>query len=182
MHHRTLPLASPLLGRRACREHHFVNGVCAGSPLELIATLRRTRSPTKPGKTGRKLRMLEVRTSRQLDSYALLRMSASQSGGEDSAIQHSGRTEMTDKTVVMPEERHRMIAETAYFLAQERSFTGGDPVSDWIEAERRVDRQLSALAIARMLELLESGVATAARKLGALRRRVSTLAASARTD
>ena len=35
-----------------------------------------------------------------------------------------------------------MIAETAYFLAQERGFTGGDPVSDWIEAERRVDRQL----------------------------------------
>ena len=89
---------------------------------------------------------------------------------------------MTDKTVVMAEERHRLIAETAYFLAQERSFTGGDPVADWIEAERRVDRQLSALATARMLELLESGVATAARKLGVLRRRVSTLATSARTE
>jgi hypothetical protein len=75
-----------------------------------------------------------------------------------------------------------MIAETAYFLAQERGVTGGDPVSDWIEAERRVDQQLWALARARVVERLESGVATAAKKLGAVKRRASTLAASARTE
>jgi hypothetical protein len=85
-------------------------------------------------------------------------------------------------TLVTPEERHRMIAETAYFLAQERGFTGGDPVSDWIEAERRVDRQLWAVATARMVERLESGIPAAAKKLGALKRRVSTLAASARSE
>jgi len=89
---------------------------------------------------------------------------------------------MTGKKDVAAEERHRMIAETAYFLAHERGFTGGDPVSDWIEAERVVDRQLCALATARMLERLESGVATAGKNLGALKRRVSTLAASARTE
>lgn len=89
---------------------------------------------------------------------------------------------MIANTGITPEERHRMIAETAYFLAQERGFTGGDPVSDWIEAERRVDQQLWALATARLVERLESGVATAAQKLGALKRRVSTLAASARTE
>ena len=75
-----------------------------------------------------------------------------------------------------------MIAETAYFLAHERDFTAGDPVSDWIEAERRVDRQLCVRAAARMFERLESGVATAAKELGALKRRVSTLAATARTE
>jgi hypothetical protein len=89
---------------------------------------------------------------------------------------------MTGNVLVTPEERHRMIAETAYFLAQERGFTGGDPVSDWIEAECRVDRQLWAAATARMLERLESGVATVAKKVGALKRRVSTLTASARTE
>jgi len=89
---------------------------------------------------------------------------------------------MTSKIAVTPEERQRMIAETAYFLAQERGFTGGDPVSDWIEAERRVDRQLWAIAAARMVQRLEAGVATAAKQLGALKRRASTLAASARTD
>jgi hypothetical protein len=83
---------------------------------------------------------------------------------------------------VTAEERHRLIAETAYFLAQERGFTGGDPVSDWIEAERRVDRQLWTLTTARMVERLESGVAAAAKQLGAVKRRASTLAASARTE
>src|SRR5688500_11861401 len=89
---------------------------------------------------------------------------------------------MTASMLVTPEERHRMIAETAYFLAQERGFTGGDPVSDWIEAERRVDQQLWALATARVVERLECGVAAAAKKLGAVKRRASTLAASARTE
>lgn len=89
---------------------------------------------------------------------------------------------MIGNTGVTPEERHRMIAETAYFLAQERGFTGGDPVSDWIEAERKVDRQICALATAHMVERLEAGVAMATKKLGALKRRVSTLAASARTE
>ena len=89
---------------------------------------------------------------------------------------------MTGKMGVAPEERHRMIAETAYFLAHERGFTGGDPVSDWIEAERIVDRQLCTLATARVLERLEAGAATAAKNLGVLKRRASTLAASARTE
>lgn len=89
---------------------------------------------------------------------------------------------MIEKLGVTPEERHRMIAETAYFLAQERGFVGGDPVADWIDAERTVDRQLCELATARMLERLESGVATATKKLAALKRRVSTLAAGARTE
>jgi hypothetical protein len=83
---------------------------------------------------------------------------------------------------VTAEERHRMIAETAYFLAQERGFRNGDPVSDWIEAERRVDRQLRALATARMVERLESGVAMTAKTLGSLKRRAAKLAASARSE
>lgn len=83
---------------------------------------------------------------------------------------------------VTAEERHRMIAETAYFMAQERGFHGGDPVSDWIEAECRVDRQLRALAAARLVERLESGVATAAKNLTAVKRRVSALAAGARAE
>ncbi len=83
---------------------------------------------------------------------------------------------------VTPEERHRMIAETAYFLAQERGFHGGDPVADWIEAERRVDRQLLTVTAARLVEHLESGVVAASKSLTSLKRRVSTKAASARAE
>lgn len=40
------------------------------------------------------------------------------------------------------EERERMITEAAYYLAEHRSFEGGDPEQDWYEAEDEVDRLL----------------------------------------
>jgi hypothetical protein len=40
-------------------------------------------------------------------------------------------------------ERERMIAEAAYYRAEQRGFQGGDPVQDWIEAETEVERSLS---------------------------------------
>ena len=38
-----------------------------------------------------------------------------------------------------PGERHRLIAETAYFLAASRGFQPGHELDDWLEAERQVD-------------------------------------------
>jgi hypothetical protein len=37
------------------------------------------------------------------------------------------------------QERKRRIAERAYELAASRNFIGGDPVSDWLQAERAID-------------------------------------------
>jgi hypothetical protein len=39
-----------------------------------------------------------------------------------------------------PEERHRMIAEAAYFRAERRAFQGGCPFQDWLEAEREIEQ------------------------------------------
>lgn len=40
------------------------------------------------------------------------------------------------------QDRQRMIAEAAYYIAAQRGFNGGDPVQDWIEAERQINRVL----------------------------------------
>lgn len=45
-------------------------------------------------------------------------------------------------TTINPEERHKMIAQTAYFRAEARGFVGGDPLEDWIQAEKEVDKYL----------------------------------------
>ena|SRR5690348_15108825 len=45
---------------------------------------------------------------------------------------------------VTAEQRRQMIAETAYFRAQRRSFAQGDPVADWLAAEAEVDAMLAA--------------------------------------
>jgi len=43
---------------------------------------------------------------------------------------------------VSPDERHRMIEQVAYFRAQQRGFNSGDPVEDWLAAEREINRML----------------------------------------
>lgn len=43
------------------------------------------------------------------------------------------------KSALSPAERMKMIAETAYYLAQKRGFTGGNELSDWMAAEKQVD-------------------------------------------
>jgi hypothetical protein len=46
-----------------------------------------------------------------------------------------------DKSVSL-KERRRMIEQAAYFRAQNRGFNGGDPVEDWLAAEREIGRLL----------------------------------------
>lgn len=45
-------------------------------------------------------------------------------------------------TEVTLEARHRMIAEAAYYKAEERNFATGDPKSDWLKAEVEIDAHL----------------------------------------
>jgi hypothetical protein len=37
-------------------------------------------------------------------------------------------------------ERHQVIAETAYSIAERRGFVPGHELADWLEAEREVDQ------------------------------------------
>ncbi len=43
---------------------------------------------------------------------------------------------------VTPEERHQLIAVTAYFLSERRGFSPGLELQDWLEAETRIDSNL----------------------------------------
>ncbi len=43
---------------------------------------------------------------------------------------------------IPPEERHRLIAKSAYLKAERRGFQGGDPHQDWIAAEAEIDAML----------------------------------------
>lgn len=52
------------------------------------------------------------------------------------------RLDTTDRPVITPDERHRMIAEAAYYRALNRSFVGGSPEEDWLQAEQDVNRVL----------------------------------------
>lgn len=45
-------------------------------------------------------------------------------------------------TTLCAEERHRQIAEAAYYRAERRGFKGGDPFEDWLIAEAELDGRL----------------------------------------
>ena len=47
---------------------------------------------------------------------------------------------------VTAEERHGMVCNAAYYIAERRGFAGGDPFQDWVEAEKEVDRLLGGSA------------------------------------
>ena len=41
---------------------------------------------------------------------------------------------------ITTQERQRMVAETAYYLSEQRGFHGGCQTRDWLEAEARIER------------------------------------------
>jgi len=54
---------------------------------------------------------------------------------------HKSKT--TTGNFITPEQRFNMIAEAAYYMAEKRDFSGGDPASDWICAESEIDQMLT---------------------------------------
>ena len=44
-------------------------------------------------------------------------------------------------------ERHQLISEAAYFKAEQRSFTPGYELEDWLIAEREIEQRLSGLIL-----------------------------------
>jgi hypothetical protein len=42
------------------------------------------------------------------------------------------------------DQRRQWIEEAAYLRAEARGFVGGDPTSDWLEAESEVDARITA--------------------------------------
>lgn len=45
-------------------------------------------------------------------------------------------------TVITSEERHRLIAEAAYLIAEKRGFQGGSPEQDWYDAVAQIDQMI----------------------------------------
>jgi hypothetical protein len=93
-----------------------------------------------------------------------------------------GLKKMSDENLVSSDQRRRMIAEAAYFIAEKRGFDPRDSVTDWLQAEQAVDRQLCARATARVRDNLEWGLAFATKKLSSLRRRTSKLVPGASAE
>ena len=77
-------------------------------------------------------------------------------------------------------QRRQMIAEAAYFRAERRGFRDGDPVQDWIEAEKEVEQQLATLDRDKAHERFEERLAWVNDRFEALKRKALRARAEAR--
>lgn len=59
-----------------------------------------------------------------------------------SAKRVAPRGRKTPANNVDSDQRRLMIAEAAYYIAEQRGFNGGDCVRDWLLAEQEIDRRL----------------------------------------
>jgi len=50
----------------------------------------------------------------------------------------------TVTTAMTMDQRRDLIAQAAYLRAEKRGFNGGDPVEDWLAAEKEVDTKLAS--------------------------------------
>jgi hypothetical protein len=59
-----------------------------------------------------------------------------------SPAMRSGAASGAGHVGVDPLHRQAMIATAAYFRAERRGFSGGNPLDDWLQSEAEIDRQL----------------------------------------
>lgn len=75
------------------------------------------------------------------------RSAAARSAGKEmqaGAATPTRRSAGSRPRTVTPEERHAMIAEAAYLVAERRGFQGDCALDDWLQAEAEVDARLFA--------------------------------------
>jgi predicted RNase H-like nuclease (RuvC/YqgF family) len=77
-------------------------------------------------------------------------------------------------------QRQQMIAEAAYFRAERRGFRDGDPMTDWIEAEKEVEQRLQEIEDEHLVVSFEERLRMTNERLGALKRKASRLKAETR--
>ncbi len=58
------------------------------------------------------------------------------------AAASNGKTRKGASKTVTPEDRWKMIAEAAFFRAEQRGFVPGGEIADWLAAEMEVDALL----------------------------------------
>lgn len=101
--------------------------------------------PKDTKKTGTKVRTSKQKKATSAEPTTAPEGSSKQVVAPSAAAGIAGGAPLTpsapETTKVTREERHRMIAEAAYYLALKRGWNS-DPLRNWLDAEKQIDEQL----------------------------------------
>jgi hypothetical protein len=63
---------------------------------------------------------------------------------DQSTIENKASTKQKSNIVFANIDDHQtMVSEAAYYLAEKRGFIHGDPVQDWLEAEKSIELKIN---------------------------------------
>ena len=108
--------------RSATRSYQMLSRFLTSLKIPLIATLKDSQSYVQAAAQG--LGICEMPAYRLQEELAQLQVIAGW---------------LNRRRTVTQAQREAMISRAAYTYAQNRAFRGGDPVADWLRAEREVD-------------------------------------------
>lgn len=102
-------------------------------------------TPSKPTKTVTKKATPEAASAKATVAKAAAKSSAAapataKTAPARSTVASKPAAKQPAAKVISSEERHRLIAEAAYLLAEKRGFQGGSPEQDWFDAAAQVDQ------------------------------------------
>jgi hypothetical protein len=90
------------------------------------------------GKSGSKSAGTAVKSTKK----SATRATESKKPGAGTASASKPAAKSTAPRTISAEDRWNMIAEAAYYHAEQRGFLGGNPAEDWGAAETEIDEQL----------------------------------------
>jgi hypothetical protein len=68
---------------------------------------------------------------------------ASRKQGKEIEVAQKTSPNRKKRKSVSDEAKHQMVAEAAFYNSLNRAQVGGDPVQDWLLAEKQIEQQLS---------------------------------------
>lgn len=93
--------------------------------------------PTTSGTSKKK--SSKKKTAKKVAKKAAAKKKASKKTATKKAA--SKRATTSSIKTISPEQRHAMISEAAYYIAEQRGFEGGTDMDDWLAAEFLINSQ-----------------------------------------
>lgn len=107
-------------------------------PAGKAPTVTMTTKSTKPAAASIKPASASMQTA--VSASAKSAPSAAKASAAAPAPAAKKTPSKPSKMMITSEERQRMIAEAAYYIAEKRGFQGGNCDQDWLEAAAQIDR------------------------------------------
>lgn len=139
-----------VIRHRTKLNHYFSTGKIMTTKTATKSSAKKSTKTTAKTKVKTKTKVKPKSASKTTSAKKASAKAANKSTKSPAAAKVKGATKKATKTAKTSKSNNNgtdnravLIQQTAYYIAEKRGFVGGDPVQDWLTAERRVDEMLN---------------------------------------